>query len=79
MENGVAYKDGLEVGNSDLEEEGAGDTATGVDLGVSAVQVTTNTASEAIVINSGEPPSSANGCYSASYSSGIGTCSYVSL
>lgn len=69
MENGVAYKDG-ESHDSDSDEEiGA---AAAMDSTESA-QVSSNTASEAIVIHTSEP-SSTNG-YSTSYSSGIGTCS----
>ena len=70
MENGVAYKD-REIQSSDSDEEiGA---ASAVDSPVPD-KVVSNTASEAIVIQTSEP-SSTNG-YSASYSSsGIGTCS----
>ena len=66
MENGVAYKD-AEIENSDSDEE------VGAASAEDSTKATSNTASEAIVIQTSKP-SSTNG-YSTSYSSGIGTCS----
>lgn len=69
MENGVAYKDSAEIENSSNSED--------EEIGAASAEDTTtsNTASEAIIIRTSKSSSTNGYSYSASYSSGIGTCS----